>query len=217
MIAARSPSSIGSSKRPGAASRYGNSVRACRAVQRADDLTGPRRHWSDDELEPGFRCEPGRRLHGRRQVGHPRRGQIADGHEPSRARLVDREPVVPAEPDGQVGHVLHRERPLASQRGGDIAVAYIRRALAHRPRLGRRAGGQQRVIAAHDPELSCTSRLARLVVLGERQWLAPTRLDIWLSRIAGTLLPDLAHDYEFSAGSALWPAASWLAVSEYPH
>jgi hypothetical protein len=87
------------------------------------------RSLSPIELEPGFRCEPGRCLHGRRQVGHPRRGQIADGHEPSRARLVDREPVVPAEPDGQVGQVLHRERPLASQRGGDIAVAYIHRAL----------------------------------------------------------------------------------------
>jgi len=59
--------------------------------------------------------------------------------------------VVPAEPDGQVGHVLCRERPLAIQRGGDIAIADIRRALAHRPRLGRRLGGQQRVIAAHNP------------------------------------------------------------------
>jgi hypothetical protein len=135
------------------ATRRGVDVRKQRhgmpAVQRADDLTSRRRHWSDDELEPGFRCEPDRCLHGRRQVGHPRRGQIADGHEPSRARLVDREPVVPAEPDGQVGQVLHRERPLASQRGGNIAVAYIRRALAHRPRLGRRVGRQQRDIAAH--------------------------------------------------------------------
>jgi hypothetical protein len=30
----------------------------------------------------------------------------------------------PAEPDGQVGQVLHHECPLASQPGGDIAVAY---------------------------------------------------------------------------------------------
>jgi hypothetical protein len=119
------------------------------AVQRADDLTSPRRHWSDDELEPGFRSEPRRCLHGRRQVGHPRRGQIAEGHEPSRARLVDREPVVPAEPDGQVAQLLHRERPLAGQCGGDIAVAYIRRAPVHRPRLGRRVGRQQQDIAAH--------------------------------------------------------------------
>ena len=120
------------------------------AVQRADDLTGPRRHWTDDELKPGLRCEPGRCLHGRRQVEHPGRGQIADGHEPSRARLVDREPVVPAEPDGQVGQVLHRERPLASQRRGDVAVAYICRALAHRPRLGRRVGRQQQVASEQD-------------------------------------------------------------------
>jgi hypothetical protein len=39
------------------------------AVQRADDRTSPRRHWSDDEPEPGVDCEPGRRLHGRWQVG----------------------------------------------------------------------------------------------------------------------------------------------------
>jgi hypothetical protein len=95
--------------------------------------------------------------------------------------------VVPAEPDGQVGQVLHRERPLASQGGGDIAVAYIHRALAHRPRLGHRLGGQQRVIAAHNPvnpfaqrSLLVSVRLAGLLRLDgnsalQEEWTALVR------------------------------------------
>ena len=134
--------------------RHGVEVREQRqgmpAVQRADDLTSRRRHWGDDELKPGFGCEPCRCLHGRRQVGDPRRSQIADGHEPSRARLVEREPVVAAEPDREIGELQYGERPLASQRGCNIAVAYIRRALAHRPRLGRRMGRRQQDIYAHN-------------------------------------------------------------------
>jgi hypothetical protein len=57
--------------------------------------------------------------------------------------------VVPAEPDGQVRQIPHPERPLASQGGGDIAVAYTRRALAHTPRLGHQACPQQPDITVH--------------------------------------------------------------------
>jgi hypothetical protein len=53
---------------------------------------------------------------------------------------------------------LHCKRPLASQGGCNIAVAYIHWALAHSPRLGRRVGQRLPDIAAQSACAESTRR-----------------------------------------------------------